>query len=364
MAEKLRTVDNCGICLEPFGSDHAPTHFSDSDSCRHIFGKECVREWLLSSNVNANKCPTCRHVIYIPENPISASNGGELSVDEWTIDNGGTNRWDTDDWGLNERGNQDDWGNQNGWGNHVVTSQWEVDDGQEEEDDASMEADSGTIIHSCLQDMTDPEVAYLFMSHLIDELSGVPEIWDSEIVVRVIFTCIHFDLSGVGLYDSLHDFLYSNDRMMEVLRSLYAELMVGSIDEPRLRNHWIPEFGAAVGWQLDSTEETDIQDWPSRFRDITNRTQAVVFMRHIGGALRGATFFSDLQLLACVEETCRHFGMQGDLQLTRRCRDMLLSILHNLFRDLENENTHIEDSWDYWIQRMSAAVGWHIEPDE
>jgi len=47
--------DVCAICLE--------THIvgdSVETECRHMFGKDCWKNWIASSNANNHTCPSCR----------------------------------------------------------------------------------------------------------------------------------------------------------------------------------------------------------------------------------------------------------------------------------------------------------------
>lgn len=45
-------VSRCGICISQFKGDQ---HGSTSLSCRHIFHKSCLRQWLVRSKT----CPLC-----------------------------------------------------------------------------------------------------------------------------------------------------------------------------------------------------------------------------------------------------------------------------------------------------------------
>ena len=52
---------SCSICLDNHNHNNSTTL-----ECNHIFGKECISQWL-----NYNKtCPLCRRIITIPK-PIS-----------------------------------------------------------------------------------------------------------------------------------------------------------------------------------------------------------------------------------------------------------------------------------------------------
>lgn len=51
----------CPICEDAFGEAHFPISI---DGCRHVFGSECIKKWVRSTNAGRNKCPTCRRVMF------------------------------------------------------------------------------------------------------------------------------------------------------------------------------------------------------------------------------------------------------------------------------------------------------------
>jgi hypothetical protein len=51
----------CTICEELFSATHAATILP---GCRHVYGLECLRRWILSNNQGHNKCPTCQAVMF------------------------------------------------------------------------------------------------------------------------------------------------------------------------------------------------------------------------------------------------------------------------------------------------------------
>jgi hypothetical protein len=59
--------DTCNICFEPFNCSHHPVRFTSADSCGHVFGATCLKMWVESWNDNADKCPTCRRVLFRSE---------------------------------------------------------------------------------------------------------------------------------------------------------------------------------------------------------------------------------------------------------------------------------------------------------
>lgn len=64
IANNVTVIDTCNICLEPFNAQHIPARLSGMNSCHHVFGSSCLKTWLTTANENANKCPTCRNVLY------------------------------------------------------------------------------------------------------------------------------------------------------------------------------------------------------------------------------------------------------------------------------------------------------------
>jgi hypothetical protein len=57
----MDVVEQCHICLDPLDAAHPSARFRGPDKCQHIFGAPpCLREWCLTRNVNAARCPICR----------------------------------------------------------------------------------------------------------------------------------------------------------------------------------------------------------------------------------------------------------------------------------------------------------------
>ena len=78
--------DTCNICHEPFHADHLPVRIESADSCNHVFGEGCLKDWLPSDQSDANKFPKCRHVVY------QADEEDDDNSDKW-----GTQIW-TSSW--------------------------------------------------------------------------------------------------------------------------------------------------------------------------------------------------------------------------------------------------------------------------
>ncbi|KAH9869986.1 hypothetical protein J1614_006907 [Plenodomus biglobosus] len=52
----LATIE-CAICLDMFGHEHRPLMVQ---ACGHLFGAQCLVQWVESGNATSNKCPVCR----------------------------------------------------------------------------------------------------------------------------------------------------------------------------------------------------------------------------------------------------------------------------------------------------------------
>jgi hypothetical protein len=61
----FEVLAECSICFERFDHrGHAPARLTGQNSCSHIFGSSCLRRWVESDHENANKCPSCRRVLF------------------------------------------------------------------------------------------------------------------------------------------------------------------------------------------------------------------------------------------------------------------------------------------------------------
>lgn len=82
----MDVVKECYICLEPFDAEHPPTRFRGAGRCQHIFGAPCLREWCLTHNENATRCPMCRAELFSYEDNESSDNTGEEYDDDESDD--------------------------------------------------------------------------------------------------------------------------------------------------------------------------------------------------------------------------------------------------------------------------------------
>lgn len=64
VANHVTVIDSYNICFHPFSAEHLPAHASCTNSCYHVFESTCLRKWLTLVNNNANKCPSCRKLLY------------------------------------------------------------------------------------------------------------------------------------------------------------------------------------------------------------------------------------------------------------------------------------------------------------
>lgn len=93
-------VEQCHICLDPFDAGHPPARFRGPDKCQHIFGAPCLREWCLTRNVNAARCPICRTELFSIEDDddsdVDSNSGSEdeesLYEEDWDSSDEGETR--------------------------------------------------------------------------------------------------------------------------------------------------------------------------------------------------------------------------------------------------------------------------------
>jgi hypothetical protein len=67
----------CTICEESFSATHAATILP---GCRHIYGFECLRRWILSNNQGHNKCPTCQAVMFDDGLPVGKEDNAAAAL--------------------------------------------------------------------------------------------------------------------------------------------------------------------------------------------------------------------------------------------------------------------------------------------
>ena len=73
---------DCHICVEPYTRDaEEPVRLP----CKHILGRDCLLQWLTSTNLNNNTCPVCRAILF--DELDHSSRIAELEED-WPEDEG------------------------------------------------------------------------------------------------------------------------------------------------------------------------------------------------------------------------------------------------------------------------------------
>ncbi|KAJ4357077.1 hypothetical protein N0V95_002815 [Ascochyta clinopodiicola] len=219
MTNGINAHDKCNICLEGFDSTHIPSSFAKQGSCSHVFGEKCLREWLLSANSNANKCPTCRKVFFHRQ---EAAEGQIDSEDEDGSEESAEDRGE--DFRESEA---------------------------ESETESETESEEGDEFPRRLKDITNPNHAYEFAEHLISELSNAYKTSYNNVFVTFDEACTKFGMGGCEDFTLIRKIVY--DMIKE------AEAPVG-VSERRIRRYWVPRLGRHLGWQLDATMDTETRD--------------------------------------------------------------------------------------------------------
>ncbi|KAF2003080.1 hypothetical protein P154DRAFT_573480 [Amniculicola lignicola CBS 123094] len=74
LANGLQDLSTCNICKQPFDENHAPTRIA---ACNHVFGANCLEQWVNSNQAASNKCPMCRkHLFFKGGDPIAQFHEG------------------------------------------------------------------------------------------------------------------------------------------------------------------------------------------------------------------------------------------------------------------------------------------------
>ncbi|KAF2810699.1 uncharacterized protein BDZ99DRAFT_561031 [Mytilinidion resinicola] len=53
-------IEDCPICTEDISVNHLAAQVTGIANCHHVFGRQCLIDWLRSDNHNNNKCPMRR----------------------------------------------------------------------------------------------------------------------------------------------------------------------------------------------------------------------------------------------------------------------------------------------------------------
>ncbi|KAF2443488.1 hypothetical protein P171DRAFT_486220 [Karstenula rhodostoma CBS 690.94] len=87
LAHQISVIQNCSICQDDFDTDkHAPARLCGPNSCHHVFGASCLRKWLKSDMLGANKCPLCRRELFVSHNEESESEDEEAETGTFEYD--------------------------------------------------------------------------------------------------------------------------------------------------------------------------------------------------------------------------------------------------------------------------------------
>lgn len=278
LANNLRIIGACGICLEPFNANHAPVAFSGREDCRHVFGNHCLQQWLLSTTENANKCPTCRHTLFrqgaidhdqgqlhteevYDESEEEYGNDAAVSRghvrDDWLFDEPYYDERDhSASWGLPDSSwtyptrsrtavAQDDAGNVE---THAeVYSEWTDDEPsleEQEDDDSDWPAR--------LRDITNPVMAYDFTVCLAYSLKRGVWLSDTQLLQGFEDTCHDFDMrSDLNLVGR------QRSNMVRLLQDLVRDDVPESPASSRLQGSLVSRLGALVGWQLEYDDTSE-----------------------------------------------------------------------------------------------------------
>ncbi|KAF9701949.1 hypothetical protein EKO04_000275 [Ascochyta lentis] len=197
----INVNDKCNICLEGFDSTHLPANFSKGGSCHHVFGESCLRNWLLSSSGNANKCPVCRCILFRHESDMK---GNEQEAEE-----------------------------------------------EDEGDDDSYESEEENNNDPLLNEVTDIERAVDIMEFLGEQLEdhvncGLP-IDDSHLEGIILTVIVEY---GFVLN---HSFRLSNPlciKMRGIMRQMLAAINANDGKLAGGGEVWVERMGDALGWQL------------------------------------------------------------------------------------------------------------------
>ena len=85
--------DNCPICNEPYTTDgkHTAATIVKIPGCSgHVFGLECIEEWISSRNGRAVSCPLCRSML------LRSSRNSDSDSDSIDIDSEDSSDSDTE----------------------------------------------------------------------------------------------------------------------------------------------------------------------------------------------------------------------------------------------------------------------------
>ncbi|KAJ4987537.1 hypothetical protein SVAN01_06994 [Stagonosporopsis vannaccii] len=277
----------CIICLEPFGPSHIAVRFTGPDVCCHVFGEQCLQQWVLTDGRNANRCPTCRRLLFRSESDVENEEEEVMAHGAWSEVSGDENeaafmedRDHEDNWsamssdtenveigegfsGANhEQGADEDvgyWDDTEVMGSveysqfsdydEEVPNGWTDESNDQSEDESGDEDDNNdnAPFPRDLRDITNAEQAYEFVEHLIADLRAVQNRrWrlNSQIRNLVRGVCQHFSIETLPSY---HRRMYWR-RVRLTIGRLSPMLRRPIVSEDELRRVWVPELARVLGW--------------------------------------------------------------------------------------------------------------------
>lgn len=241
LANELRVVEKFGICLEHFDSNHVPVLFGTRDSCRHIFGKDCLQRWMLSGTENCNKCPICRHILF------GRSEDTHLDGLQDTVSDYSTTIEDRTEYYHDYDGYEDSverdpievrndpWAEWRTPGDDFLPAAAESDEG----DGSDME------VSTWLQDITNSGLAYEFVQHVKGQMTQGRFFADNQLLNLLGETCRFFNIS-----DQLQFRRHKRSQVLATMHDLYA---AEDITVPEMREYWVSRMATTLGWQLESS---------------------------------------------------------------------------------------------------------------
>lgn len=280
----LSLLDTCNICLEAFDHTHIAVRFTGPDACCHVFGKECLQQWLLSDSENANKCPTCRRPLFhgdeeeevdvsLEDDARPERSGGyeaQEGISYIFLGNPNYEGEITDD--LSGERPEEDVNEEAALGNEAETMESQVDawlamnsdENQNEvtyntsgdnayeneyNDDGNDEegGEDNARFPSDLKDISNPEHAYKSVESLVARAKasgGQQRRTHRGLRILVSETCEHLGIEALPARRS------REWHQMCLLIGRLDQVVTLDISENELRRIWVPQMVEALDWQL------------------------------------------------------------------------------------------------------------------
>lgn len=209
IANNIIVIDTCNICLEPFNTEHLPARLSGTNSCYHVFGSTCLKKWLTSENDNANKCPTCRTLLY------NMDNDEYNDYDDYSDD---ANYDDDDNY------NHDDGYNQyQGVANNATQAMSATLYQPDQQYRQNPENQQDDVTVTTMWDIDDLDTAYALLDAIVDCLGG-PENCTSEHIRASVQEAIQEVAQRMDVIIIVEEFMWLD--IITAVRKLLAEWRV------------------------------------------------------------------------------------------------------------------------------------------